>query len=477
MSVKKNIFYNVMLNILQLLFPIISAPYIARVLGVENIGLVNFAGSYIGYFVLFASLGIRTYGMREIAKYRNNAEKTFQIFSGIFRINIITTLIASTVFCASIFFVPELRKDWLVFILCGISLYLTPLSIDWYFQGLENFKIITIRSLIMKSISFAGLFIFVREREDIVPYILLSVFATVASNIWNLIYAKKQGLKIRWRKINAKMHLRPLLVFFIGNVANSIFTMLNVIMLGFLSSYEQVGFFTSSNKIMSMATTIFAAINLALFPRLTFGYQQKSNSNKELLQKNLDMTLLLIMPMAAGLCLIAPRFIPLFFGEGFTGSIVPMQIMSFKIIASVISALLWSNILIVMGHETKSVFLVILTSIAAIVLNWILIPKYSAVGASIASVIIESFQLVLVIIYVRILTNVRLNWKKIISGTVFIVPFFGLYKICNNFIANNMIFLLCFIVLSASLYFILQLFVAKNYLIIQTINLLKKKIK
>ncbi|GHT01414.1 heteropolysaccharide repeat-containing protein [Bacteroidia bacterium] len=477
MSIKKNIVYNVGLSVANLLFPLVTSPYIYRVLGVENIGLVNFAMSYANYFVLFAALGTGLYGIREIAKYKDNQEQASQLFSEIFRINLITTFIVSLIYFASVFYIPELRQDWHLFIVAGISVYLVPIAIDWYFQGLEEFKMIACRSFIIKCVSFAGLFIFVRQREDVMPYLMLFILSTLGTNVWNLIYAKKKGLKIKWRNLNVKVHIKPMLVFFASNIAASIFVALNVLMLGFLSTYEQVGLFTSSNKITDFAMLAFFAINAVLLPRVAFNKKQNDHlANANLLQKVFDTNALLIMPVAIGLYLVSARFIPLFFGNEFTGSIVPMQILSFKVIAAMINSFFTTSVLAALGHENKFLIVVCLTATVSFILNWIFIPLYGAVGAAITIIISETTEIFLNLFFVYKFTNIRIKWHVLWQSFLFALPIFLLYFLFNPLIANDILFLSIFAGTSVLLYLISQIYLAKNQLMIHIIDLIKVRL-
>jgi O-antigen/teichoic acid export membrane protein len=446
------------------------------VLGVENVGLANFVISYVGYFALFATLGVGYYGVREIAKYKNNPEQTSYIFSSIFQINLIATLVTTIVYLTTIFYIPDIRRDWVVFVLAGLTLYLSPVSIDWYFQGLEKFKMITIRSLIIKCLTFAGLFVFVRQREDVLPYILLFVATTVLTDIWNIIYAKQQGLKIQWRNVKVKVHLKPMLILFISTIAISIFTALDTVMLGFLSSYEEVGFFTSPNKIIVAIMMGFGAINTALLPRLAFNKQQNNEkANLLLFQKTLDINLLLIVPIAIGLCLISARFVPLFFGNEFYGSIVPMQILSFKVIVVMINSFFGASILLALGYENKFAKALIGTALFAFIIKWIFIPKFGAIGASWTSLAAETVEVFLNLYFVYKSTKVRLNWRLIWTSALFTLPLFILYVFFNQIISSDILFIGILIVSSAITYITLQHFVAKNYLMIQIINLITNK--
>jgi O-antigen/teichoic acid export membrane protein len=478
MSLKKNIFYSVSLNVLNLLFPIITAPYISRVLGVENIGLVNFVTAYISYFVLFAALGVNYYGVREIARHKNSQEETSRIFSGLLIITLIAAFVVTACYLATIFFVPMLRKDWPLFVLAGFSLYLAPISIDWYFRGLEKFKVITYRSLVVKLVSFAGLFLFVRKREDVMPYVLLSAFSIVGSYIWNLVYARKQGLRLKWKKLNIKAHIKPMFVFFAANIAVSVFTILHTLMLGFLSDYKQVGLFTTPNKLLIVITSTFGAINTALLPRLSFNQQRNDrNTNAELLQKTFDIITLLVIPAAVGLCLISNRFVPLFFGKEFTGSIVPMQILSFKVILVMINSFFAVNILVVFGYENQYLLVMFVAALFSCAMNLYMIPKYGAVGASVTNCVAETIELPVNLFFVYRCTGIRINWKSAANAFLMSLPFTGVYFLCSLGIKNTLLFLVIFTAISAALYGILQLFFLRNYLMLQIYNRMSKFLK
>jgi O-antigen/teichoic acid export membrane protein len=476
MSIKKNIVYNVALNSLNIFFPIISAPYISRVLGVTNIGLVNFALNYVGYFILFAGFGINTYGILEIAKCRENKEKTSEVFSSIIFINIISDAAVSLCYIVSIFLIPVLREASLLFIVVGISLYVSPLTIDWYFSGREDFKIITYRSFIIKCVSFCCLFIFVKRQNDIIPYLILNVFSTVAANVWNLIYVLKKGIRLTWKNLCLLRHVRALIIFFFTNVVINIYTAIDTLMLGLLTTYEQVGYYTSPNKILIALVRGLGSISTALLPR--FSYNNANNnamSNGILYQKTLDLNLLLSIPLAAGLFLISGRFVPFFFGAGFEGSVVPMETLSLKTIPILLASFV-VNILISTGHQKKVLASLAAAALFSFLLNMALIPRYGATGAAITSTATETLVAVLSLGCLYKFTSVRLSWKIAGSSVLFTLPFFPLRKIAGGMRINSFYFLLIFICSAIACYVALQI-IFRNYLFLQIVDSIKKRRK
>lgn len=313
MSIKKNLAYNISLNILNVLFPVITVPYVSRVLNPEGIGLANFAITYVSYFALFAALGISIYGVREIAKLKDRTDKISQIFSELFKITLISTLLVSAVFILTLYLVPQLAADRKILLVSGLTLFFTPVAIDWYFAGLEQFKLITLRSVIIKLLCIAGLFLFVRTKQDVIIYVLLNVLAVVAGNTWNILYATRKGLKIKLTGIRTKPHLKPMLILFSSVLAVSIFVMLDTLMLGFMCTYEEVGFYTSAAKIAKLFIPIFSSLGIVLLPRLSYNRQNnKETENSFLLQKSFDFTIFLTVPAMFGLFLLASRFVPFF---------------------------------------------------------------------------------------------------------------------------------------------------------------------
>jgi len=474
MSIKRNIFFSVSLNILNVLFPIVTAPYISRVLGVENIGVIRFASTYVGYFSLFAALGIGYYGVRELSKYKDNQEKCSQIFSSLFTIIICSTIVVSLLFLLSVNILSKFKEHRLIFSVLGISLYLVPITMDWYFQAKEKFQMITIRSFVVKVLALASLFIFVRQRSDVIPYILISTLSIVGTQIWNLCYAIKDGLRIKLHHVEIRGHIKPMFVFLLSSIAVSIFVMLDTVMLGFLSSYEQVGYFTSPNVILMALMGCFGAINTALLPRLSYNNAQNDNiANAEILQKTFDLNALLIVPMAVGLCLIASRFVPLFFGQEFAGSIVPMQILSFKVIVVMINSFFALNVLMALGYEQKYMIAVTCTALLAFVLKLLFIPRYGAIGAAATAIAAESFEIGLLLYFVFKFTKIRVNWQGLGTASFFSLSFFVLYYFLNRIINNDFHFLYIFVSISILTYFFLQL-LTKNDLVIQAIALVKR---
>jgi O-antigen/teichoic acid export membrane protein len=477
MSVKRNIAYNTILRVANVAFPIITTPYVSRVLGVENIGAVNFASTYASYFALVAALGIPVYGVREIAKLNDNTDERNKVFSELFAVSGISTVICALIYIVTVFAVPVLYQERRLLLITGIAIFALPFSVDWFFSGREKFKIITIRALIVRIVSLAGLFIFVRTRADVVPYLLLTVFANVASQFWNFGYMLKTEVTIRLQKLNLRKHLKGVMTLFASNIAISVYTMLSAIILGFMSNYTEVGYYTSAIKISNMILPIVTAMSPVVIARInTLKGSQGNNRNEiiRLLSNSFEYMMMLAIPASIGLIVIAPRFVPLFFGAEFIPSTLPLQLLSLLIIIIGISNLFGWQVLVAMGYEKKFLVAVLIGTVSSFILNLLLDGKFGAMGATTASIIAEIFVTIATIAFAYKILPVKIKLKNIYQPMVACFPVVVIGIICNNLIINNLIHILTTIILGGLVYGSIMICTFKNE---QMNNILSSVIK
>ncbi len=470
-SIKTNVAYSVILNVTKILFPFITAPYAARVLGVENIGIASFATTYTAYFVMLAMLGIPTYGMRAIAKCKDSLshEKTF---TELFSIVAICTLLVTAIYIASIYFVPTLYEQRLYLLLMGISLYLTPLNIDWYFSGKENFRLITIRTIIIKILMIAALFIFVRDRDDLAAYILLNVGVLTLNHIWNWVYLFKYEISgLRFKGLNLRMHIKPTLLLFASIIAISIYTMLDTLMLGFISSYEEVGYYSSAIKMCKIAVTFVTASSAVVFVKIAALKEQNDFSEmKRVLEQSFSFMYTFAVPITIGLIVIAPRFVPFFYGSEFALSILPMQILSLLILVIGLNNIYGPQILQSTGCDKQFVMAVLFGTVSNFGLNLLLIPKLGATGASVASVIAEIIVTIAVLLFSLKVVKLTYSIKTLLQPIVSSMPFIGVYMILNKVNLTDFEYLSILITSCGFVYFIMMYFLIKNDIVVNIIN-------
>lgn len=477
-TIKKNFFYNLLLQISKVVFPLITAPYVARVLDPEGIGIFNFINTYSSYFALFAVLGIPIYGIREIAKRRNDLKASELFISQIISIEILSTFIVSIFYIVSIIFIQQLNENVFLFLLAGIVLYITPFKIEWFFSGREEFGYITFRSLIIKTTSVILLFLCVREKSDLINYILLNAFATIANEVWNYCKLFKLGIRPYITFSGYKEHLKPILILFASSIAISIYAMLDTLMLGFQSTYTEVGYYNSAMHIIKALLPITTALSTVAIPKISiYIHKNQILQINELVNKSLGIVSLLAFPITMGIILISPIFVPLFFGDEFYGSILPMQIGAGIIVAIGLNNLNGIQILTGMGKDKQFLCSVSSGAVTNFILNWILIPQYGAAGAAFSSVFAEVQIFIINEYFVRKYTQVRISqFKDMIKsliGTLFFIPICWGLRIID---ARGWTYIfLC--IISCSIFYIIFQKMTKNKTFEIAYNTLINKIK
>lgn len=384
----KNFFYSFSLNIINILFPLVIAPYVSRVLGADNLGKYYFSLSFSSWFLIFATFGTTTYGVREIAKVRDNKKLLDKTFSEIFFINFIATLITLIVYIVIIFISPKTNSEILLFLVSAISIFMNLFCIDWFYMGLEDFKIITLRSLLIKLICLISIFIFVRQRNDYIIYALISVLAFGFANILNFIYSKK-FVTLKFKNINIKNHMKILRVFFYSSIVVSMYTLFDQVFLGFFSTNMDVAFYSRSKQIYLIALSITLAISTVLLPKLTYLYKNEFENYKRLLKKSINYIYIFSVPSVVGLILLSKDIMWFFGGKEFENAYVSLIILSILVFTVSLGTWQYDQLFLPLGREKVGLKGQIIIALISICSNIILIPKYGYIGASISLVLAE----------------------------------------------------------------------------------------
>ena len=338
-SIKKNFIINGIKIFFNLLFPIITFPYISRILGPVGIGKIAFAASIINYFLLFTNLGIPLYGIREVARTRENRLNLSKSFSEILFLNLITTIFGIVIF-TTFLKLNLFGNDIRVFQIMSLNIIFTFIGVEWYFQGTENYGYITKRSILFKIISIIFMFIFVKRKEDIVIYAGILVLALVGSNILNFFKARKEIL-VSFKNLNIKKHLKPILTIFSMNIATSIYTNLDSVMLGYRSSDYALGIYSASSKIIHLVLGIVTSLGAVILPRISnYIANKKEDELKEVLENTLTFLLAISIPCIIGINFTAVEIIKIFSGNEFITAVKTMRILS-----SIIFFIAFSNFL------------------------------------------------------------------------------------------------------------------------------------
>lgn len=391
---KKSLGLNALLNgirsVLNLLFPLITFPYVSRVLSVEGIGIYNFSITYIGYFLLIAGLGIATYAIREGAKYRENKNEMDKFSSQIFSLNMIATVIAYLLLFGSLIIFQNLHNYISCILIFSLQILFTTLGTEWIYTIYEDYAYITIRSIIFKVISIVLLFLLVRKPEDYLIYAAITVLSAVGSNLLNFIHARSFVHIKLTTKTNWRYHLKPILVIFASAIAVTIYVSSDTTILGLLKDDYAVGIYSTSVKIYQIAQGLLSALLTVTIPRLAFLWGQKRiGEYNKVLSKVLDSLGILVLPASVGLIMLSREVVLIIASEKYLPSVNSLRIISWAIIFSIFSWIFSDCVLIPAKRENLVLRNTIITAIENIILNFILIPFMSYDGTSLSTVIAE----------------------------------------------------------------------------------------
>lgn len=462
-SLRINFLYNVILNIINVLFPVITIPYVSRVLGVEQIGIFSFVITIVSYFSLFAALGMPLYGTREIAKRFGDKLEINNLFNELFSINIISSIIFTILFLISIHIIPMFAEIKNYLLISGISLYFCALNIDWFYSGIENFKLITYRSIVVKLLMILCLFLFVRNKSDLLTYILLNSLALLGNQIWNILALRYSGFKIKFTLHSLKKHLNSLIILLFSAIAMQIYLMIDTIMLGFMSSYTELGLYSSAIKSIRVIMPLTIALSVVLLPRLSY---LKENGSKgealELLNKAFKVITLFSVPLVFFFFAISDKFVPFFFGNEYVGAIIPMKICSLLIWISNMSYFSSVQILAMYSYEDKFLLSTIVGMLVNILGNLLLIPFYGAIGASSASLLGELSVTLVAFFYVYRYNLFKIQWKYLFKCIISAIPFIGFAIFMYSVKLEVISWLFVYSILSWCAYLLIQVLIFKN---------------
>lgn len=391
-SVKVNYIFNLVNTISGVLFPLITFPYASRVMMADGIGHVNFYSSIIQYITLLSCLGIPMYAIREIAKVRDDRALRDKTAIEILLLHTMLTILGYVGVAVIAATVAEVQVDIPLFLILSLTIFFTAIGCEWFYQGVEDFKYITIRGLIVKVVSVVLLFVLVKTKDDLYWYAGYTVFGVLGGNIFNFFRLRRYiSLKaINIKELRPLRHLLPALHIFALNLVISIYIQLNSIMLGFMSGDTAVGLFTAANKISHILLGFSGALSTALLPRMSnLAASNDKVKFRQMYRKSMRFIVGLSLPLMIGLIITAPILIPLFAGETYQNAIVTLQLLAPTVLIISMSGVAGIQTLYPMGK----VNLVILTTGIGAIVNFILnlwfIPLYSQDGAAMSTTIAE----------------------------------------------------------------------------------------
>jgi len=404
-SIAKNLMYNLVLQITTLVLPLITLPYVSRILGAEGIGAYNYTLAIAQYFIIMGTLGLTIYGNRQIAYTRDDKETMSRAFWCILSLMIITNGLATAIYLVIFWNVQTYRE---IYIIQAINIIAAMVDISWLYMGLEDFKKTVTRNLAVKLIGICLIFTLIKNTNDLKLYVLINALTILLGNLVMWLYLPRTVSKIKLKFNDITFHLVPAIKLFIPQIAIQVYVVLDKIMLGVLTNVEEVGYFSQSERIVKMVLGLVTALGVVMLPRMSNIF---ANNNKErmdiYLNKSLQGVAYVAVPMAVGIASISNEFVPWFFGSGFEPVTYLMMTLTPILFFIAMSNVLGMQYLLPSNRTKEFTVSVTAGAVTNVILNLMLIPQMNAFGACIATVAAEFTVTVIQYYYLKREVNIK----------------------------------------------------------------------
>ena len=449
---KNSIIYSIR-QVMSIIFPLITYAYVSRILGVDNVGKVNYAHSIVTYFVILAGLGISTYAIREGARRREDRNRINRFVSEIFWLNVISTIISISLLFLVIFGVRNLREYRELLLIFSLLVPFTTLGLDWVYSIYEDFKYITIRSIAFQIISLVLLFTLVKNEDDVVIYAGITVFSTVGSNILNFVHARKY-ISLTTAGIQIKPHLKAVFFLFGMTIATTIYTTMDTTMLGAMKGDYQVGLYSVAHKIPKVIVQTIAVIRHVSLPSLS-SYSQKGGNDYEyrnISNEILGIVVLLAAPIAVALICSADTVLMIFSGSKFLAAAPTLRLLAVDIFFSALSGTLVYQYVLLKKGENAAFYITLIGTLANLILNYVLISNFEAIGAALATCLSEF--VVSFLSFRQAVQYIDLHYikKQIFYAGIGCASIAGIYLLIVTFFGKSIISVIAAMILAAGVY-------------------------
>jgi len=466
--IKKNILFNTLLSLSQILFPLLTFPYASRILGPSVIGKLNFVDSLTQYFVLFSAVGIPLYAVRELSKIRDDAHKSNKLFTELIILHLITTVFFLIVYAIMLVLI-ENGYSYLHLGLIGFGILLSNVFIiEWYFQSQEKFEYITKRTLVIRVIFIVLMFILVKKQSDVTKYYLLFLLVNIINALANFHLAFKAGVSFVFDKLDLKKHIKPLLFLTACSVVGSVYVLLDNVILGLLSNSKSVGYYSTAVKITKVPISLINALGVVLIPSISESFSNNDlESIKRYLNSSMQYVLTLGIPLAFGIALTAKWTVLIIAGSQFTPAIQLITILSPIVVLIALNCIFFFQLFTPGGKEITMLIILGISSVVSIVLNLLLIPHIQYLGTAITTTVTELTVCILSLYYSKTLYNLTLNWRFLITPVVTSAIFIPIIYFIDSFLIASWIKLIIGAAICMLMYYLIQRILFKDRIILK----------
>lgn len=464
-------------TICRMVFPLITFPYITRVLGVENIGMYNFCTSVISYFTLIAGLGINTFAIREGARYREDKARMSEFASNVFSINVIATVVSYLLLATAIVAVPTLKQNAKLLILLSSSIVFTTAGCEWIFNIYEEFGYIAIRSIAVQLVAMVLMFIFVKSENDILSYAFITVISSSGASLFNA-FSRRRYCKIRFGITSEmKKMLTPIFVLFANTVATTIYVNSDTTMVGAIAGNYYTGLYSVATRIYLIVKQVLSAVIIVSIPRLSALIGQKKEKKfEELGNKIINTLFVAVVPAMTGLYAISDNIVLILSGNEYIAASSSLKILTIALFCSLFSWFYTSCVLIPWGKEKFVLRVTVVSATINVILNLVLIPIGQHDAAAFTTVVAEAISMIACMIHGRKYFRIRISTGDIASVAIGCIVIYIICRIINNTVDSLTISTIFSIVLAAIGYFLILLLM-KNHIMVEAWNAFKRRIK
>lgn len=474
MSIKRNFLYNSILTVSGYVFTFMTYPYVSRVLGLSNIGIVNFVDGLINYFILFAMMGIGTVGIREVAINKGDKTKLSKAFSGVLSLNLISTLVATAILLIAMYTLPTLFPYRSLLYVGVCKLLFNILLVEWFFTGIENFSYITKRTIVIKILFVASVFYFIRDASDYNTYYILCVLTVVLNGLVNIVYCRR-FITFTLKGINIRPYLNTFFSIGFYVIIGSMYTSFNVAWLGFVAGTDEVGYYTTATKLHTIILAILTAFQNVMFPRVTSLLAEgKKDEYTQKLHLAVDSLFAFSIPVIITSIIFGPNILHLLVGDGFEGAYLP-----FRIIIPLIFIIGYSQITciqILMAKKKDKILLVnsCIGACCGILLNLLLVIHYGAIGSSLVWLVSELVVATGAQYWASKAIGFSFPWKSLFKYIFTYLPVMIVLIIAYSYCHFSDILMISIAIATMSIYsFIAQTRILKNSVFLQLLSKLK----
>ena len=462
MSVKKNYLYNLLYQMTSVLLPVLTIPYVSRVLSADGIGINTVTYANTQYFILLGSLGISIYATIKIATIREKKDKLKKTFWEIFSIQFTGCILAYMVFALTL---GQSHKYGVFYMLQGFYILAAAVDISWYFLGIENFKNASLRSFFAKIISVILIFIFVKTRDDLWKYILINAGTMFVGQLIMWFYVGKDMLKVKEiGKLKIAMHIMPILALFVPQIATQVYTVLDKTMIDLFKGAVEAGYYDQSQKIVRILLSVVTSLGIVMLPRIANLFSKDDlNEVKKSLRKAFVVISFLSIPITFGLIGISDKFVPILFGNEFLSVIPLTKISPVLVIIIGLGNVFGTQYLLAIGKNKEYTASVCIGALVNFCFNLLLIPRFAAMGAVIATVSAELSIALIQFWFARVVfdfTWIKETYKYWVSGILML----AIVRLVGNVTPISILFLVLQIAIGSLVYFISLIILRDKFL-------------